>query len=839
MSCVACSSNIAKAISSLNGVKNVQVFLLSNSMKVIYDPSIINKEKIKDVVSNLGYKAIEKNASSKETSNQNEEVKNLKKRLLFSIFFTLPLFYLSMGGMLGFPIPSFFIGNKNAIAFAFTQFLLSLIVALINNSFFKKGFKGIIIGHSTMDSLIALGSFSSIIYGIFSIYKMAYLNDISSIEVNHIMKDLYFESSSTILTLVTLGKYMESKAKNKTKDSISKLIQLTPKIATIIKDGIKVKVPYDQIKVGDIVCVKEGERIAVDGVIIEGSCLLDEAAITGESMPVEKQTGDSVISATINLKGYFCFKATSVGEKTTLAKIIALVKEASNSSAPIATLADKVASKFVPSVINLSIISFIIWYVLTKDFSFSFSSAISVLVISCPCALGLATPTAIMVGMGRSARLGVLIKSGDALETFNKVNIIALDKTGTITEGKPQISLIKSFSHIFSKDDILSIASSIEEKSSHPIAFSIVNEAKRLNLTHFNVEEFESKIGEGIKGIINNAHIIIGNQKMLENEGFKVLPSYYEDIKQNATSIFIGRYEKENEKQVIGLITIEDKLKKGASEAIRELKSLNIKPIMLTGDNENVAMSIASEVGIDKVIASIMPNEKANVIKKLKEEGNIVAMVGDGINDAPSLVSADVGVAIGGGQDIALESSDIVLMNGNLFTLINACRMSRFVMKIIKQNLFWALFYNSLCIPIAMGILYPLFGIRLSPSLAALAMSFSSVSVVMNALRLNSFKGKKIKEKSCNVLKSSNINNSLKNNGGNVFMKTVIFVEDISCKHCVARIEKALAEVENLKGININISLEEKTVTVEHDEKISADAILKVIKDAGYNPTIK
>lgn len=372
MSCVACSSNIAKAISSLNGVKNVQVFLLSNSMKVIYDPSIINKEKIKDVVSNLGYKAIEKNASSKETSNQNEEVKNLKKRLLFSIFFTLPLFYLSMGGMLGFPIPSFFIGNKNAIAFAFTQFLLSLIVALINNSFFKKGFKGIIIGHSTMDSLIALGSFSSIIYGIFSIYKMAYLNDISSIEVNHIMKDLYFESSSTILTLVTLGKYMESKAKNKTKDSISKLIQLTPKIATIIKDGIKVKVPYDQIKVGDIVCVKEGERIAVDGVIIEGSCLLDEAAITGESMPVEKQTGDSVISATINLKGYFCFKATSVGEKTTLAKIIALVKEASNSSAPIATLADKVASKFVPSVINLSIISFIIWYVLTKDFSFSF-----------------------------------------------------------------------------------------------------------------------------------------------------------------------------------------------------------------------------------------------------------------------------------------------------------------------------------------------------------------------------------------------------------------------------------------------------------------------------------
>lgn len=868
MSCAACSSAITKTLNKMQGIKKVNVSLLSNSMSVSYEEKLITTEEIKKAVSSLGYKAVDKqnkNESANQVSNQaSDDATQLKKRLIFSMLFTLPLFYISMGGMLGFYIPPFFVGNDNAIAFAFTQFLLSSIVAIINNTFFIKGFKGMIKGHATMDSLIALGSFSSIAYGVFAIYKLAYLHSDPAI-VRSVMHNLYFESSATILTLVTLGKTLESSAKKKTTKAISFLINLAPKIATVLKDGKEVEVPYDNISVGDIVCIKDGERLAVDGIVTEGAGLLDESAITGESFPVEKKTGESVISASINLQGYFRFRATKIGNDTTLSKIIALVKEASDSSAPIAHLADKVAAFFVPSVIVLSFLSFMLWLIFSHNFSQSFSSAISVLVISCPCALGLATPTAIMVGMGRSARLGILIKSGDALENFHKIKVLALDKTGTITVGKPTVHSVSCFLNEFTEEELLTFAYSLEEKSSHPIAFSIVEECKKRGLKAIDVSDFKSKSGLGIRGKVKDMFISIGNKKMME--GFSFDQKLEEQVLDHVTTLFIGIESARYEKKVAGIITVQDKIKMEARDAISKIKKLGISIIMLTGDNKKIANSIAKEVGVDKVFASLMPDEKTSIIKKLKEDEAIVAMAGDGINDAPSLMQADVGIAIGSGQDIAIESADIILMNSNLISIVNALRLSQKVMRIIKQNLFWALFYNSLCIPVAMGALYPFFGIQLSPSLAALAMSFSSVSVVLNALRIYGFREEKIEGKglaeaggcpissaySCSgtiekkiasvladmSLDDAHLDGASKNekNIGENFMKSKFFVEDISCKHCVMRIEKALKE--ELKEAKIKITLDTKIVEVDHDGGASNDSIAKIIKNAGYTPVLE
>ncbi|MGP1439098.1 MAG: heavy metal translocating P-type ATPase, partial [Treponema sp.] len=737
MSCAACSSSIEKTLLRLEGIKKVHISLLTNSMKLSYEPNIINIEKIVETVASLGYRAVLKGEKKAiPISKENDSSLQLKKRLLFSLFFTLPLFYLSMGGMLGFPIPSFFL--ENAISFAFTQFLLSIAVAIINQSFFIKGFSSLIKRHATMDSLIAIGSFSSILYGVFSIYKLS-SGLLEQNYIHEIIHNLYFESSATILTLVTLGKYMESLAKKKTTKAITKLVELTPKTAIVIRDEKKITIPYDEIALGDVICIKEGMSLPCDGVLLEGSALLDESAITGESVPVEKKENDNVISASVNCRGYFTFRATHVGQDTTLSKIIALVKEAADSSAPIAHISDKVASVFVPLVIGISFLSFVFWLLFSQDFVQAFSIGISVLVISCPCALGLATPTAIMVGMGRSASLGILIKTGDALETFHKVKTIAFDKTGTITEGKPTVSSIKSFSNEISEEDILSFAYSIEEKSSHPIAFSIIKEAKRRMVKKLEVKDFESNVGLGVRGKIGNKTILIGNMNLMKAEGF----NENLDIEIKDTALFIACYDGVKERKIIGMITISDKVKDEAVDSIKELKALNITPIMLTGDNENVAMRIGKDVGIDQVFFSCMPSDKVDVINKLKKDNSIIAMVGDGINDAPSLAKADVGIAIGKGQDIAIEAADIILMNGNLMTLVNALHLSKFVMKIIKENLFWALFYNSLCIPIAAGVLQP-FGLTLSPSFAALAMSFSSVSVVLNALRINGFKEKNI-----------------------------------------------------------------------------------------------
>ena len=833
MSCAACSSSIEKTLLKLEGIENVHVSLLTNSMKVFYEPSLVSIEKIIKTVESIGYKAVlkgeEDGISSKESleddSRQNDSI-ILKKRLFASILFTLPLFYISMGGMLGLPIPRFFIGNENALSFAFTQFLLSLAVAIINQSFFIKGFSALIKRHATMDSLVAIGSFSSIVYGIFSIYRLMFCNDaITQKFIHGIIHSLYFESSATILTLVTLGKYMESLAKKKTTKAITSLMDLAPKTAIVIRDGKQMTISYEKIVLGDVICIKEGMRLPCDGVVLEGTALLDQSAITGESIPVEKKAGDNVISASINCMGYFTFKATKVGQDTTLSKIIALVKEAADSSAPIAHLADKVASIFVPAVLIISFFSFVFWLLLIQNFTLAFSIGISVLVISCPCALGLATPTAIMVGMGRSASLGILIKSGDALEAFHKVKVIAFDKTGTITEGKPSVTSIKSFSNSFSEEDILSFAYSLEENSSHPIAFSIITEAKKRMIEKLKVKDFESIVGKGLSGKIGNKTILIGNMKLMQSfncdEPFEAF-----DIED--TALFIGISEDENSCKIIGMISISDKLKKEARDSINKLKALNIKPIMLTGDNEKIAMKIGHEVGINDVVASCMPSEKVDVISKLKKEG-LVAMVGDGINDSPSLAKADVGIAIGKGQDIAIEAADIILMNGNLETLVDALRLSKFVMKIIKENLFWALFYNSLCIPIAAGILLP-FGIYLSPSFAALAMSFSSVTVVLNALRINNFKESKIVAGDSANLTAEPIFDKPFGGGTMKF-----FVEDISCKHCAGRIEKALNE----KLANAKVQIDLETKVVEVDGANNAEEVMAIIKEAGYTPILK
>lgn len=823
MSCAACSSNIEKTVSKLKGIKKIHVSLLTNSMKVSYEPNLVSVEKITETVKSLGYKAILKN-NEKIAKKGEDDSHILKKRLIFSALFTLPLFYISMGGMLGLPIPLFLM--ENATSFAFTQFLLSLIVAIINQSLFIKGFSNLLKKHASMDSLIAIGSASSILYGVFSIYRLIYC-DASSSEIHTIIHFLYFESSATILTLVTLGKYMESLAKKKTLKAIKSLMELAPKTAVVIRDEKEIIIPYEKIVLGDIVCVKEGERVPCDGVVFEGVSLLDESAITGESIPVEKKSGDKVISASINCRGYFTFKATHVGDDTTLSKIIALVKEAADSSAPIAHLADKVSSIFVPTVLIISFFSFIFWLLLIQDFTLAFSIGISVLVISCPCALGLATPTAIMVGMGKSASLGILIKSGDALESFHKVKTIVFDKTGTITEGKPTVNLIKSFSELFSEEDILSFAYSIEEKSPHPIAFSIITEAKKRQIKKQDVRDFESFIGKGVSGKIGEKTILIGNMKLMEDfECDKNISDKIIDLKESG--LFVAISEGEECRKIIGMISISDKVKEEAASSIQEIKALGVKPIMLTGDNEKVAMKVGKDVGIDEVYYSCMPLDKANLIENLKKDG-IVTMVGDGINDAPSLAKADVGIAIGNGEDIAIESADIILMNGNLATLVNALALSKYVMKIIKENLFWALFYNSLCIPIAAGVLLP-FGIHLSPSFAALAMSFSSVSVVLNALRINTFKGNVGHSA---VLPSEPKLENLENTGGCIAMK--IFVEDISCKHCVARIEKALNE--KLANAKIKIDLETKTVEVEGVSSI--ENVMEIIKEAGYTPIAK
>lgn len=740
MTCSSCVRHVEKAVEKQPGVKKVTVNLLKNSMVVDYDENKLNQAEIEHAVSDAGYGASlrSKNADLTKDTEENssqKEYESYKQRLIWSVIFTVPLIYLSMGHMLGWPLPFFFLGTTNAITFAFTQFLLLLPVVYLNRSYFINGFKSLFKGTPNMDSLVALGASAALVYGVFTIYKIGIgleFLDFKSVSA-HVM-NLYFESAGTILTLITLGKTLEAKAKGKTTDAISKLLNLAPKMARVLRDNQEKNVPVEEVKKDDVVIVKAGESIPVDGVIISGSASIDESALTGESLPVDKKEGDKAIGATINRNGYFKMRVTKTGDETVLAQIVKLVDEATSSKAPIANLADRVSGVFVPIVIGIAFIAAIIWLLLGSTFEFALSIGISVLVISCPCALGLATPTAIMVGTGQGAINGILFKSAKALETTHELQTIVFDKTGTITEGKPVVTDIFPLQN--TENDLLQIAASLESLSEHPLAQAITNSAKEKNLSFLEVEKFTQVAGQGISGIIDGKKILAGNLKMMNENQIETTSANFLDNSPNGgkTTLYFAQ-----DNRLIGIIRVADVIKDTSKEAIEELNQMGLQTIMLTGDNETTARSIAKKAGIRNVIAEVLPADKEHEIQKLQNQGQKVAMVGDGINDAPALARADVGIAIGAGTDIAIDSADVVLMKSQLTEVSTAIRLSKATIKNIKENLFWAFIYNIIGIPIAAGIFYPAFGFKLSPMICALAMSFSSVFVVTNALRLRFF----------------------------------------------------------------------------------------------------
>lgn len=834
MTCSACSSRVEKGVSKLKGVKEVQVNLLTNSMSVDFDENIISEKDIIDNVTSIGYSARIKGKENKDSTNkQDDESKKLKNRVIVSALFAIPLLYICMGHMFGYWIPPIFHGSKNSLIFAFTQFLLILPIVFVNFKYFTVGFKNLFKGSPNMDSLIAIGSSSAIIYGIIAIYNIGYglgYGDMS--RVSHYSMDLYFESAGTIITLITLGKYLESKAKGRTNEALSKLMDLSPKTATVIRNDVEQVINTEDIVVSDIIVVKSGESIAVDGVIIEGSGSIDESAITGESMPVEKNVDDKVIGATINKSGYFKMRATKVGSDTVLSQIINLVEQASSSKAPIARLADKISGIFVPIVIGIAVLASIVWLLLGYSAEFALSIGIAVLVISCPCALGLATPTAIMVGMGKGAENGVLMKSATSLEMLNKIDVIVFDKTGTITQGKPKVTdIIYTNSNIIEENKLNVIISSLENLSHHPLAQAIVEYGNSKNLSFEKVKDFKEISSNGISGIIDDELYFIGNERLMLQNGID-LTSFEKDV-ENLSCVGKTVLYVSNSKTLLALLGIADTVKENSKQAIQYFKNKNIKTIMLTGDNKNTAQAIAKKVLVNEVVSEVFPSDKEKIVKNLQEQGKIVAMVGDGINDAPALTRADIGIAIGAGTDIAIESADIVLMKSDLLDSVKAYELSHQTMKNIKQNLFWAFFYNIIGIPVAAGALYLSFGLKLNPMIAGGAMSLSSVFVVMNALRLKFFKSSvkndNICNQKCDII--GNEVNTIKRKEEKKMVK-VMAINGMMCMHCQQNVEKTLMGIENV--VDAVVNLEEKTATVTMEQEVSDEILKTAVENAGY-----
>lgn len=800
MTCSACQSHVAHAVNKLDGIASCNVNLLANSMEVDFNEQIVNDEKIKVAVDKAGYKALD--MEEKKQTKQRIEKDNKGKSLIISALFGLLVFYLAMGPMLHIPIPNFF--EENPLLLAITELLLTLPVVYLNRHYYINGYKRLFKLSPNMDSLIAIGSSASLFYGIFVIYQMGYQLGTGA-NISHYVHDLYLESASTILVLVSFGKYLESKSKKKTNDSIEKLMDLAPKTAILLKDDQEIEVEISQVKVGDTVIIKKGMQVPVDGIIIEGTGSLDQSNITGESIPIFKEINDEVISSTILTNGFLKIQATKVGEDTTFYTIIKLVEEAANSKAPISKLADRISFFFVPVVMLIAFISFIVFTFLEGP-DFAFGIGISVLVIACPCALGLATPVAIMVSTGVAARNGLLIKNAEILEKTHSIQTIILDKTGTITEGKPELLDVYSFT----EDSVLQIAYSLEVQSEHPLAIAIIQAAKKQNLEADSVQNYISHSGLGIEGEINGTQYYIGNQKFISQLNIDLAKNQniIEELTSNAkTPLFLA---KKNE--LIGILSVADQIKKDSKEAVAQLKKIGLDVIMLTGDNASTAKSIASEVGITNIISDVLPNEKQSIVLKEQQKGKHVAMVGDGVNDAPALMSADIGIAIGNGSDIAIESADIILASNSLLDVYHAIRLSKRTIRNIKGNLFWAFFYNAIGILLASGVFYYAFQIKLNPMISALAMSFSSVFVVTNALRLNTFKTKKKGEKKK--------------------METIILhVEGMMCKHCQARVEQALTSISGVS--KVSVSLEKNSATVECSQ-VSKDTLITAIQNAGY-----
>lgn len=843
MTCAACSSHVQKAVEKLPGIEDATVSLMTNSMQVTYDENQANEQNIIDAVINAGYGASMVGNAKKETRNAvdvaEEERKKMRRRLWSSVAFLIPLMYVSMHHMFymwfGLPIPAFmtafFHGPENAINFAFTQFLLTLPIAYINRHYFENGFKLLFKGSPNMDSLIATGAAASLLYGVFAIFRMGHgLGHGDLAIVTHYMEELYFESAGMILTLITVGKYLEAKSKGKTSEAITKLMDLAPKTAVVLRDDEEFEVPVEEVLVGDVLVIRPGASVPVDGVIVQGNSAVDQSAITGESIPVEKQMGDAVIAASVNKSGYLQVRATKVGEDTTLAGIIRLVEEAASSKAPIAKLADKISGIFVPIVMGIAVVTGMVWLLAGATFEFALSCAIAVLVISCPCALGLATPVAIMAGTGKGAEMGILIKSAEALETAHSIDTVVLDKTGTLTVGKPEVTDILPAQGV-SIEALLQRAASVEVLSEHPLADAVIRKAGEMNLPMLPATDFVATAGRGIGAQIEGQILLAGNQAFMEDNQIAIdslQPQAESLANEGKTPLYFAYGGK-----LYGVIAVADVLKPTSKAAVEAFHKMGIAVVMLTGDNARTAAAIQRELGIETVIADVLPADKENEIRRLQEQGKKVAMVGDGINDAPALARANVGIAIGAGTDIAIESADIVLMKNDLLDAVNAVHLSRRVMRNIKQNLFWAFFYNTIGIPIAAGVLYPTFGITLSPMLGAAAMSLSSVCVVLNALRLRLFHPKRVEVPQ--VVKMDNqINTINKVKSEEKKMKKVISVEGMSCMHCAGAVEKALGGVYGV--INAKVDLDAKTATVELEKEVADDMLTAAVAQAGYEP---
>ncbi|MBR2774284.1 MAG: heavy metal translocating P-type ATPase [Selenomonadaceae bacterium] len=839
MSCSACSARVEKAVGKLVGSDNVSVNLLTNSMQVRFDEAKVSVAAIVEAVINAGYGASIKAMRNEELGIRNErtidkEISNMRTRLTWSIVFLLPTVYIAMHNMLPLPVPSIvvelFDGRANAVTFAFAQFLLILPIMYLNRKYYVNGFRTLAAGAPNMDSLVGLGSMAAAMFGAFALFRIGQglgAGDLAL--VDEYSRNLYFESAGMIVTLITVGKFFEARAKGKTSQAVEKLMNLAPKQATVLRGGVEVTIPVEELIIGDEVLVKPGESFAADGMILDGATTVDESAITGESLPVNKTVGDNVTSGTINQSGFVKFRAAKVGGETTISKIIALVEEASASKAPIAKTADKVAGVFVPAVIVIALIAGITWLISGASVEFAFSIAVSILVISCPCALGLATPVAIMVGTGKGAEHGILIKSGEALETAHAIDTVVLDKTGTLTEGKPFVTDIITCNA--DKQTLLEIAAALESKSEHPLAEAIRN--LKLGMGNdYKTENFQAVFGRGVRATIDGVECVAGNENFLTELGFK-LDALHEKISaladEGKTPLIFARGDK-----VLGVIAAADVEKKTSAQAVKEFDNLGVNVIMLTGDNERTARTIAQRVGVEKIIAGVLPDNKAQEIEKLQAQGRKVAMIGDGINDAPALAKADLGIAIGAGTDVAIESAGAVLVRNDLLDAVSAIKLSRAVMTNIKQNLFWAFFYNVICIPLAAGAFYPAFGLKLSPMIGAAAMSMSSVCVVLNALRLRYFKVERSLEfndapRSVEV-HVENLHTEITKEVNQ--MQTTFKVEGMMCKHCQKHVHDALAKMDGVTAVEV--SLENNSATVTATKDIPTDDFAKVIDEAGY-----
>lgn len=857
MTCAACQANITRCVKKLSGVKDVNVSLLANQMSVTYDESATDTGKIIGAVSGIGYGAamFQRNVTSKNDFRSQWEVRQeqaengqraLGNRLAASIVLLVPLMYLSMGHMLGLPVPDLLTGTENALLSAFTQLLFALPIVFINRAFYQVGFKALVKRAPNMDSLVAIGSAASLIYGIFAIYRMMYgmgHGDMALVE--QYSHKLYFESSAMILALVTVGKYLEARSKSKTSDALGKLVDLAPKTAAVIRDGNEQIIPAEQLVAGDEVVIRPGDSIPADGLLTEGHGFVDQSAITGESIPAEKNVGDEVISATINKNGTFRFHASKVGEDTTLAQIIRLVDEAGNSKAPIARLADRVSGIFVPVVIAIALITAVSWMLAGQTFEFALSCAISVLVISCPCALGLATPVAIMVGTGKAAEYGILVKSAASLEQLHSIDTVVLDKTGTITTGHPSVTDLVVLNPSIAAHEFLAEAAAVESGSEHPLANAVVEKAKAEGVSIPSAENFEMEAGRGVKATVNGHRYLAGNTAFLDENGW---------MGEEKTSLGVreqtGRLAAEGKTPllfardggIIGIIAVADTVRESSREAIRRFREMGLHLVMLTGDNHMTAEAIRKELNLEEAISDVLPTEKEHQIRVLEGKGRKVAMVGDGINDAPALMRADIGIAIGAGTDIALDSADIVLMKDSLNDVATAIKLSRSVIRNIHINLFWAFFYNILGIPVAAGVLYPLTGLLLNPMIGAAAMSLSSVCVVTNALRLRFFKDRDVQpDQGETEDKSLPLNNDKMsyNSGiqppekeGERMMKKVITVEGMMCGHCQMHVQKALAAVDGVQEAAVDLNSKKATVTLS--KEVPEKTLMDAVNEAGY-----